>query len=70
MSMLDTQGKIKSLIERLRQAAQEGREVITEWDHDPYLYDEAANEIERLQAKIEEMENDAWNHNVERNLLT
>lgn len=52
MTMLDVEGRIKPLVERLRQAAQEGREIITEWDHDPHLYDEAADEIERLQAEL------------------
>ncbi len=39
----------QNLVDRLRIAAQEGREIITEWDHDPHLFDEAADEIERLQ---------------------
>jgi len=54
MTMLDTQGKVKPLIERLRQACQEGRELIEPWDHDPYLYGEAADEIERLRAALDE----------------
>lgn len=55
MTMLDTAGNIKPLVERLRQAAQEGREIIEPWDHDPNLFDEAAAEIERLRAVLKEI---------------
>lgn len=43
-----------NLIERLRNAEQKGREIIVEWDHDPFLFGEAADEIERLRLQIEE----------------
>ena len=52
MTMLDYAGRIKPIVERLRQAAQEGREIITAWDHDPNLYDEAADEIASLTAEV------------------
>lgn len=52
MTMLDSAGQIKPLVERLRQIAQEGREIIEPWQLDPHLYDEAADEIERLRAAI------------------
>lgn len=53
MTMLDSAGQIKPLVERLRQIAQEGREIIEPWQLDPYLYDEAADEIERLRAALQ-----------------
>lgn len=46
----------ENLVERLRLACQEGREIITQWDHDPHLYDEAADEIERLKHHIGALE--------------
>lgn len=53
MTMLDSTGQIKPLVERLRQAAQEGREIIEPWQFDPHLYDEAADEIEWLRTALE-----------------
>jgi hypothetical protein len=41
------------IIQTLRQAAQDGREIIEPWQMDPNLYDEAANEIERCHAEIQ-----------------
>lgn len=55
MKMLDAHGKIKPLAERLRQACQEGREILGHWHMDPFLYDEAADEIERLLAALTEI---------------
>jgi hypothetical protein len=42
-----------NLIPRLRGAAQAGREKIESWDHDPDLYDEAADRIEQLTRALE-----------------
>lgn len=36
------------IVQALRDAAQEGREIIEPWQMDPNLYDDAANEIQRL----------------------
>lgn len=43
----------ENLVERLRDAEQAGREIIVEWDHDPFLFGEAADEIERLRKALE-----------------
>lgn len=42
----------KNLVARLRDAEQSGREIITVWDHDPFLFGEAAAEIGRLRAVL------------------
>ena len=54
MTMLDAEGRIKPLVERLRQAAQEGREIIEPWQLDPNLFDEAADSIELLRERLGE----------------
>ena len=43
-----------NLVPRLRDAEQTGREVLVEWDHDPFLFGEAASEIERLRKGIQD----------------
>jgi hypothetical protein len=39
---------MKPLIEQLRDAQQAGVEIIEPWDHNPYLYGQAADAIERI----------------------
>ncbi len=40
------------LVKRLRDAGQAGREIITDWDHNPFLFLDAAARIEALEAAL------------------
>lgn len=42
------------LVEQLRAACLEGREIIEPWDHNPFLFEDAADEITRLRALVEQ----------------
>jgi hypothetical protein len=44
------------IIAKLRISAQDGREIIEPWQMDPNLYDEAADEIERLRKMAIDMQ--------------
>lgn len=44
---------MKPLVEQLRDAQQAGVEIIEPWDHNPYLFGEAADRIEQLEAGLE-----------------
>lgn len=45
-----------TIVQKLRYAAQEGREIIEPWQMDPNLYDEAANAIEEWIAYADKIE--------------
>jgi hypothetical protein len=44
------------IVWRLRDACQKGREIIEPWQVNPFLFDDAADEIERLRERIKDAE--------------
>ena len=47
--MTPTNPTPRTLVYRAREAAQHGREIIGEWDHNPNLFDELADRIAALE---------------------
>jgi hypothetical protein len=43
---------VTTLSERLREACQKGREDIEPWQCNPFLFDEAADRIDRMEAAL------------------